>query len=85
MSDKDLKKRYCPSDYVHREDLSGNIIPGLWRKEITNLQPLGRVGSNTYNKNTDKIRETLAFYFAMKVQCRSSGINNLFLLVFSYY
>jgi len=64
MSDQQNSK-YCLSDYVDKEDISGNLIPGQWRHDQLNLgvNITPRMGSNMYKKNAETIRESLALYF----------------------
>lgn len=57
-------KRYLNTSSIDREDESGQVIEGEWRKESNlNLIPVKKTSTNMYCKNAQNMRETLTRYF----------------------
>lgn len=58
-------RRYCPSNYVDRENLNtGEITEGEWRRDGSNiLRSIGQTGTNTYSQNASQVRERFKNYF----------------------
>lgn len=57
-------QRYCPSQYVDRESVEGNVILGDWRDELENNN-LQSMSNGPHRAATDayEMRNTLASYF----------------------
>lgn len=57
-------KRYFPTGCVDTEDNNtGQIIPGSWREEVTELSSANRLGSNNYSNLASLLRDQYANYF----------------------
>lgn len=55
--------RYCPNNYVDREDENGCVIPGEWRNERVELSGVRRMGGNAYAHSAVEIRNGFMEYF----------------------
>ena len=58
---------YVPAGFIHSEDSTGNIVDGSWRSVVQNegsaFQPIDRMGSNNFKKESKEIREKFMNYF----------------------
>ena len=59
---------YCPSGYIDREDLQGNILPGDWRTQGIKLSSIIQAGSNMYSKSAAEIRDSMMSYFNSSIR-----------------
>lgn len=55
---------YMPPQSIDREDFNtGNVIPGMWRENTENLQPICHLGTNNYTRTAEEIRRAYVTYF----------------------
>ena len=61
---------YVPRGFIDSEDSTGTLIHGEWRSTVSHdegaLQPLRRVGSNSYPYTAKSVRDSFAAYFNSK-------------------
>lgn len=55
--------RYCPNNYVDKENEDGSIVPGEWRNMRVDMQQAGRLGGNSYGHSATVIRNEFTKYF----------------------
>ena len=70
---------YVPKGFVDSEDSSGNLICGsgsMIAQDESDLQPLGRVGSNHYSNTAKTVREKFSAFFstAKRVHCHGNSV-----------
>ncbi len=59
-----LSKTYISLKSVDVENFNtGEVIPGIWRNEITNLLSIFSQGGSNHSINSEKIRDLYAEYF----------------------
>lgn len=60
---------YCPINFVNREDMNGNIIEGIWRRDIYRgpITEIGRLGSNNAAVRADAQRNILTDYYCSDI------------------
>ena len=51
---------YCTPGYIDQEDQHGNILPGDWRIEGSELHSISQAGSNMYFKSLQRFK-TVSF------------------------
>lgn len=62
---------YCPAGFTDAEDGTGNVVEGMWRREVSGdqgLEEIGRVGGNRHSRSAAAVRECYRDYF-----CTSEG------------
>ena len=56
-----------PAGFIDSEDSTGNIVDGSWRSVVQNegsaFQPIDRMGSNNFKKESKEIRDKFMNYF----------------------
>ncbi|CAG7826010.1 unnamed protein product, partial [Allacma fusca] len=61
----ETKRLYCPIGFVDYEDpLTGVVIDGAWRAQVTTRPRLQQQGSNNYQIQASAIRQTFLEYFS---------------------
>lgn len=69
--------RYCPSNYVDRENEDGCIFLGEWRNEQAEVPQARRMGGNAYARSASVIRTEFTKYFMNIAYPASVGKINL--------
>ena len=54
---------YCPPGYIDQEDQHGNIVPGDWRNQGSELCSISQASSNMHSKPAAEVRDNMMSYF----------------------